>query len=701
MKHCFFRKVFLTAVLLCASFTFVLFGVNAIRADAWTYDTAKWKNGDEETVMAENDGSVNVSGGMYYTENLGDKEKLERDGAITVSVEFSYKNVPYPANAMHFLWFIGAEADSFAQLSGDGAGVGPGSPAIGARMYYQSNEQVETGRLLFRCCDPVNDYRTADYFNGFGNGSYSGKHVVSWTITSEGVTMYIDGNALRTGKNGASTPYYPEKKAGSRFTLDDFLDDDGNPVVYFGCIDGGFADVTIHKVGNGVDYVYVDDFEGAKEALYEKNNQAYLTDGEAHTVSKYNFNALLSGSFAVEEVPAYVYDGVADEDKESVIKTYFNVNLVDSLQDGYGLRIAWKPLSQTGEVKTEIEFGYLTPDGYTCYKTESISTPTVGMHTYAFFAGNGYFKLVADGLSVYISTKADNKLFMLGEYIDKESTTFSFVADDKYDEAYTGKWCVALNGVTAVAPTDDYITDSVGTQLSGVLALGEKVYDYRTYEMITENKTVTVNGGAVDSGIFFNEPVKLFSKLDVNVKTSVQVQQIPAYISEEDCYIQLSFSNIIGGTTGLASTQTAFFVQLRWKDANTLQAFCKMGAITQTYTVACAVTDEIDVELGWNENGSVILINGKVALEGELTKGNFGTKDGIQGYFAVRTYNGVSDENAKWAYTLSAPVHVDATLQTGQGNGTDGESGCKSSASVGVLFAAGAVVFALSKKRKD
>lgn len=694
-KIALFGKTLLTVILLAVLLFAALlriggFDEGSLHASALDYDTTKWKTTDDESFSADDSGNITVGEhGVYYSENLGDKAKLDKNGVLTVTVEFSAQGIPLPTNAAHCLWFISPKAGTWMEMTGGEVFMpnGSNSLTLGARMYFQNDDQVNNGRVLFRCCDYTN-YRTADRFYGF-NKDNTGKHEISWTISQDGVTMYVDGNALRSdSSNGNQPTYWPEKAAGTRWTLSDFLDEEGNPHVYFGMQNSSFAEtVTIHSLGNGVDYVLAGDYEGEKGALSLEEDGTYLTDGEAHTVKQYDLNKTLSGSFEIKEVPAYVYDGTDSVEQVAINKTAFSVDIKDSLEGGYGFRINWKPLKSSGVDRTEIEFGYLTKSGFTSYSTRIVPSIAVEKHTFAFLAGDGYIKMIADGISEYLSFGLSNALWDLSENIDMSAMYVQYSADDKYSSEYTGKWRVRLGNIVESETADWLVSNSETVRITGEQQAGAVEYDYRMYPTIAENQTITVNGTAQDVAAFGCTPIKLYSKIALNLEMTLNVSSIPAYQTEnEDAFIVLSFSNVVGGETDLETTAKAFLVRLGWKDADTLAAYCKMDVETKEYTVNVS-SGEIKVEFGWIDSVSVIRINGETVLTGSITKGHFGSVNGVQGYFAMRAYNGASDENAKWAFTLSAPKHIEAvadetpTPPTDGGNGSSGEtetSGCGS-----------------------
>lgn len=668
-KKTFFGKrivtMFLSAIMVFAvAVGIVDFGLAKIRAAALEYDVAKWKTNENEEFSADENGTISVGHhGVYYTENLGDKAKLDKNGALTVTVEFSAKGIPLPTNAAHCVWFIAPQSGNWVDMTGGDVFMPDGSNTLtlGARMYFQNDDQVSNGRILFRCCDYKN-YRTADRFYGF-NKDNTGKHEISWTITQDGVTMYVDGNALRSdSSNGNQPTYWPEKAAGTRWTLADFLDEEGNPEIYFGMINGSFAEtVTIHSIGNGIDYVQAGEYEGEKGSLSVEDDGTYLTDGTAYTVKQYDLNTPVSGSFEVKEVPAYVYDGLDAVELGSVAKTSFSVDVTDALEDGYGFRVNWKPLRSTGVEKTEIEIGYLTKKGFTTYTSYVVPSIAVEKHTFSFSFGDGYAKIVADGISEYISFGQNNDLWELTENINLEAMYLKYSADDKYSDSYTGKWLVKLGSLIKGAQGDWYVSDADVVNVSGEKTAGAVEYDYRMYPTIAENQTIEVNGAAQEVVVNGNAPIKLYSKIALNLEMTLKVSEIPAYDAENAC-ILISFSNVLGGITNMQTAAKAFFVRLAWKDANTLVAYCKMGVETKE-SVLTVTDDVITIVFGWTDSNSIIKINGETLLKGSIMKGHFGSMSGVQGYFAMNAYNGTADKNAKWAFTLSAPKHVEATME--------------------------------------
>ena len=330
------------------------------------------------------------------------------------------------------------------------------------------------------------------------------------------------------------------------------------------------------------------------------------------------------------------------------------------MENGYGFRIVWKPLMSTGAEKTEIEFGYLMKNGYTSYSSYVVPSIAVQKHTFAFFSGNGYAKIIADGISEYIPFGQSNDLWDLSENINLDGMYLQYSADNKYPDTYSGKWLVKLENTVEIEPTDWYVNNAEMAQITGNVQSGSVEYDYRMYPTIAENQTVSINGAAQDIVVCGNKPVKLYSKIALNLEMTLKVSEIPAYRAE-NAFILISFSNIAGGITTAETTATAFIARLSWQDANTLAVYCKMGIETKEYSVRTN-GDEIKLEFGWSDSDSVIKVNGNVVLAGSFTKGHFGSSNGVQGYFAVRTYNGSPEENAKWAFTLSAPKHIDATV---------------------------------------
>ncbi len=629
-----------------------------------------WNDTANTAIVANEDGSITANAafdedskplttGAYYTKNVAKRETLEKTGMLSVLVEFSFADavlnnhlIPFISNRPLTSWNgdVFDENGSFY--------LGNSSHLAGVRMYYQNLEQYQANRLLFRVCDYGN-YKTANRFRNV-SPTLQTKHTLRYLITETRLTMEFDGQPLTFDDNTTSA-YELQKAKDANWTLSDFLDEEGNPSVYFGFLNSGFGDVTVYKVSDGDNTVKVGNFEGDEDALSERNGSVCLTDGSAYALQTYDASDLIQGTFAIQNVPAYVYEGVPEEERDSSARTWFRVNFKDSvagLSDGNGFCITWYPLEETGESRTEIEFGYLGNGIYHSLKSFLVGVNAIGEHWFSILSGDGWFRLIADGESVFVEIATDNGLYEMNENMDRDNMQLYYTADDGYPQTYLGKWEIALQDATVLSNESGYVqTGDIALSVSGEYRENTVEKDGRTYQIIEENKTLTLSDGE-HSGlrggeIYATVPVKLFSRLDANLEMTLGIGALPVYGENGDSYIGLFFSACPGGTTNPTEEKSTFTLILRRNSESKLSVYCKMGSETTTKTIAVS-GERITVSFGWNGSDSEIAIDGERLLVGLLTKGNFNSADGLQGYFSIKRYSEVAEN---WAVTVSAPRH--------------------------------------------
>lgn len=629
-----------------------------------------WNDTADTAIVANEDGSITANAafddngkalvtGGYYTENVASREALEKTGTISVCVEFSFADVvlnnhliPFISNRPLTSWMgdVFAENGSFY--------LGNSDHLAGARIYYQTQSHYQSNIALIRVCDYAN-YRTANYFKNV-SPTLQTKHMLRYLITETNLTMEFDGQPLTLNANTTSA-YELQKAKDVNWTLSDFLDEEGNPFVYFGFLNSGFGNVTVYKVSDGDNTVKVGNFEGDEDALSERDGAAYLTNGSAYALQTYDASDLIQGTFAIRNVPAYVYEGVSEEERDPSARTWFRVNFKDSvagLSDGNGFCITWYPLEETGESRTEIEFGYLGNGIYHSLKSFLVGVNAIGEHWFSVLSGDGWFRLIADGESVFVEIAADNGLYEMNENMDRDNMQLYYTADDGYPQTYPGKWEIALQDATVLSSESGYVrTGDVALSSSGEYRENTVEKDGRTYQIIEENKTLTLSGGEHsglrDGEIYATVPVKLFSRLDVNLEMTLGIGALPVCGENGDSYIGLFFSACPGGTTDPTEEKSTFTLILRRNSESELSVYCKMGSETTTKTVVVS-GEQITVSFGWSGSDSEIAIDGERLLVGLLTKGNFNSADGLQGYFSMKRYSEVAEN---WTVTVSAPRH--------------------------------------------
>ena len=165
--------LFLLASIMAAAFSLVAVSASAKENK---YDPAGWRDVNDTAIVPDEDGTISVDAvyieespkfsltGAYYTGNIADSDMLERTGTLTVAFEYSFSD---PAVSFHFIPVISnrpIEKWIGDMTAGDREYVGNSSHLLGARMYFQNEDQIKNNRMLIRVCDYAN-YQTANYFN--------------------------------------------------------------------------------------------------------------------------------------------------------------------------------------------------------------------------------------------------------------------------------------------------------------------------------------------------------------------------------------------------------------------------------------------------------------------------------------------------------------------------------------------------------
>ena len=247
-------KKMIAAILLCAAICMVL-GFTPPAAHAAAYDASKWKDVTDTPIAADTQGIIldsrtdPATSGAYYTGNLANKSSYMLKKEMTVTVRFSFTN---PVSSKQLIPVITNKPITAHRTDLNGSLIGTGAPLLGARLYFQNEGQIASNRILVRISDYAN-YRTADYFDNVAFTDNLDVHTISWRITESAVTMSFEGKAL-----GASYELKKEKTDGKEvnWKLSDFIDEAGNPQVYFGFINQNFADVRIHGIDIGEELPY-------------------------------------------------------------------------------------------------------------------------------------------------------------------------------------------------------------------------------------------------------------------------------------------------------------------------------------------------------------------------------------------------------------------------------------------------------------
>ena len=195
--------LFLLASIMAAAFSLVAVSASAKENK---YDPAGWRDVNDTAIVPDEDGTISVDAvyieespkfsltGAYYTGNIADSDMLERTGTLTVAFEYSFSD---PAVSFHFIPVISnrpIEKWVGDMTAGDREYVGNSSHLLGARMYFQNEDQIKNNRMLIRVCDYAN-YQTANYFNNV-NTQVPVKHTLQFNIAEDGVTMQFDEQML-------------------------------------------------------------------------------------------------------------------------------------------------------------------------------------------------------------------------------------------------------------------------------------------------------------------------------------------------------------------------------------------------------------------------------------------------------------------------------------------------------------------------
>lgn len=427
------------------------------------------------------------------------------------------------------------------------------------------------------------------------------------------------------------------------------------------------SNIALIRVCDYANYRTANYFKNVSPTLQTKHMLRYLItetnltmefDGQPLTL-----NANTTSAYELQKAKDvnWTLSDFLDEEGNPSARTWFRVNFKDSvagLSDGNGFCITWYPLEETGESRTEIEFGYLGNGIYHSLKSFLVGVNAIGEHWFSVLSGDGWFRLIADGESVFVEIAADNGLYEMNENMDRDNMQLYYTADDGYPQTYPGKWEIALQDAPVLSSESGYVrTGDVALSSSGEYRENTVEKDGRTYQIIEENKTLTLSGGE-HSGlrggeIYATVPVKLFSRLDVNLEMTLGIGALPVCGENGDSYIGLFFSACPGGTTDPTEEKSTFTLILRRNSESELSVYCKMGSETTTKTVVVS-GEQITVSFGWSGSDSEIAIDGERLLVGLLTKGNFNSADGLQGYFSMKRYSEVAEN---WTVTVSAPRH--------------------------------------------
>ena len=151
--------LFLLASIMAAAFSLVAVSASAKENK---YDPAGWRDVNDTAIVPDEDGTISVDAvyieespkfsltGAYYTGNIADSDMLERTGTLTVAFEYSFSD---PAVSFHFIPVISnrpIEKWIGDMTAGDREYVGNSSHLLGARMYFQNEDQIKNNRMLIR-----------------------------------------------------------------------------------------------------------------------------------------------------------------------------------------------------------------------------------------------------------------------------------------------------------------------------------------------------------------------------------------------------------------------------------------------------------------------------------------------------------------------------------------------------------------------
>lgn len=686
------RKKVLTVLVLAALLFAIMASAFFTVTDAKAvtgYDANCWKDSLGEYVVPTDNkvrmpdaemlpDNVKKDGGMFYTENLANKEYYEEYNALYLKVDFiaTKDAVDYLANQVIF--FINCK--EMTDMSSTKTFGTEAATSMGPRTYLQNETQWNENKYLARLSDYKN-YQTATW----GSLTSADVHNISWLIDSTGVYTFIDDKPVMSGGKA----YKAQKAEGVLWTLSDFIDENDEPVLFFGCYSGssaGWIDVDIVNLTTSNGLSTVQDFKGLPENLYVENESVYLKDGYAYAKDSLNLNKTVSGKIDIKQTPGYSVDLGAENE------TYASVLIKDSNKnesDGNGFRINWYPLSEQGKDRTKIEVGYIIDGVFKSSKTIISSIPVVGVHNFAIVAGEDWFSIIVDGESVFFGMMSSSDLLSLSQKMNTEEIYVFYSLDSDYAEPFSGQWLTLLTA-PVVNEFEDFRVfglESTDYEITGELTKEAKEVDGKSYDTVVSNKSLAVTGAKGIIAVSAVTPTVIWSRINELIDVKVKMADL-AQITE-GASITLMLSATEGGSFTTDVAVSSFKAEIVFADSTKIKVTSSMESATSTKEVN--ITDgEFTVTFGWRNNCSIIDVDGVNMLKSSMTTGGFASAYGTMAYFTAKT---VSDSPLN--YTLTAPTQKVSRIveetDPGEGEGEDpgekpGGNGCGSSVMFSDLY---------------
>ena len=630
--------LFSTMVCMCA----LLFAVSFVNNVQAAYDNSLWIDSVGEYVIPD-EGKVKLpSKGMFYSENLANADYYEEYNALYLKVDYiaTKTEVDYLTNQVVF--FINSrEMTDMIDLNKFGTAD---STTMGARTYLQNEEQWNKNQMLVRLCDYAN-YQTATWTHL----TTMDVHSISWLIDSTGVYTYIDDIQVVKG----TAAYKSQKAEGELWTIDDFIDDDGNPVLYFGCYTNsiGWIDVEIVKVSNSNGLVAVGGFKGDPEKLYAEDEKVYLKNGYAYAAREFDLTKSVVGQFEIKQVPGYSVDLNTENE------TFASISIKDSKKsetDGNGFRIDLYPLSEQGTDRTKIEVGYMIGGVFTSYKTIISSYPTVGVHDFALISDSEWYKIIIDGESVHFEIYSVAALINLNQKLNAEETYVFYAFDDKYSNEYSGEWVGELT-LPSEKDFEDFRVIGLNDdeyEITGTIVTSEVDIDGKTYSAVTSNKSIEIRGAKDVVAVSSVNSTAIWSKINELIDVKIKFPETEQIVANANSTVTLMMSATAGGSFTPDVSVASFAVVLKILDGNTVAAEISIDTVSVRKEMSI-VDGEIVISFGWKNGSSVIEGNGTTLITSDMGTGGFASANGMECFFTAKY---VSATDTPMDITFTAPT---------------------------------------------